>query len=70
VLPAASPATTLVPASADEQAAFIAGQRSCQTSPASSLDPADPAEQAAFQAGYQWCLSATTVGHHSSGTKP
>jgi hypothetical protein len=69
VLPPASPASTLVPATAAEQAAFKAGQRSCQTSPASSVAPAGAAEQAAFKAGHQWCHSLTTVSHHGSGTK-
>jgi hypothetical protein len=69
VLPPASPATTLVPASAAEQAAFRAGQSSCQTSPAGSLDPSGSAEQAAFNAGHQWCSSPTGAGHHGSGTK-
>jgi hypothetical protein len=68
VLPAPSPATTLVPASAAEQAAFRAGQRSCQTSPSASLDPVGAAVQAAFEAGHQWC-SLTAGGHSSSGTK-
>jgi hypothetical protein len=66
VLPRASPPTTLVPATAAEQAAFRAGQRSCQTSPATALAPASAAEQAAFKAGHQWCLSLTTVGHHGA----
>jgi len=70
VLPSPSPATTLVPASAAEQAAFRAGQRSCQTSPAGILEQAGSAEQAAFTAGYQWCRSAAAVGHDGSGTKP
>jgi hypothetical protein len=69
VLPAASPASTLVPATAAEQAAFKAGQRSCQKSPATTLAPAGVAEHAAFEAGYRWCHSLSTVGHHGSGTK-
>ena len=69
VLPAASPASTLVPATAAEQAAFKAGQRSCQKSPATTLAPAGAAEHAAFEAGYQWCHLLSTVGHHGSGTK-
>ena len=69
VLPPASPATTLVPATAAEQAAFKAGQRSCQSSPATNTHPASAAEQAAFKAGSQWCHPSTTVGHDGSGNK-
>ncbi len=69
VLPAASPASTLVPATAAEQAAFKAGQLSCQKGPATTLAPAGAGEHAAFEAGYQWCHSLSTVGHHGSGTK-
>jgi hypothetical protein len=75
VLPAPSPATTLAPATAAEQAAFNAGQHSCQTSPFGSLDPAgafDPAgadEEAAFKAGRQWCHSSTPIGRHGTKSK-
>lgn len=69
VLPAASPASTLVPATAAEQAAFKAGQRWCQRSPATTLAPVGVAEHAAFEAGYQWCHSLGAAGHHGSGTK-
>jgi hypothetical protein len=69
LLPPASPASTLVPATAAEQAAFKAGQRSCQSGSASSLDSGGAGEQAAFKAGHQWCHSLTTVGHHGSSTK-
>src|ERR1700694_931009 len=57
VLPSPSPATTLIPATAAEQAAFRAGQRWCQTSPATTLVPVTAGEQAAFKAGQEWCQS-------------
>lgn len=69
VLPAASPPTTLVPATAAEESAFKAGQRSCQRSPSTTLAPAGATEQAAFKAGHQWCHSLTTVSHHVSQNK-
>ena len=69
VLPPASPASTLVPATAAEQAAFIAGQRACQTSPARSFHAAGAAERAAFNVGQQWCHSLTAGSQHGSGTK-
>ena len=69
VLPAASTATTLVPATAAEQSAFKAGQRSCRTRPATSRAPTGAAEQAAFKAGHQWCHSLTTVGRDGPGDK-
>jgi hypothetical protein len=61
LLPPASTATTLVPATAAEQSAFKAGQRSCRTRPATTRAPTGAAEQAAFKAGQQWCHSLTTV---------
>jgi hypothetical protein len=69
VLPPASPATTLVPATAAERFEFKAGQRSCQTGPATTVAPAGGADQAAFEAGHQWCDALTTVSHPGSGTK-
>ena len=68
VLPAPSAPTTLVPATAAEQAAFKAGQRSCETDPATALAPVvAAAEQAAFMAGHQWCRSLATPGHNGAG---
>ena len=69
VLPTASPATTLAPPTPAEQAAFTAGQRSCQAHRATTPAPANAAEQAAFKAGHQWCQSSP-AGHHRSASKP
>ncbi len=68
VLPPSIVATTLVPATPAEQAAFKAGQRSCQTTPDSSFATLDGTQRAAFEAGRQWCHSLNTVGG-GSGTR-
>ncbi len=69
VLPPASSATSLAPATAAEQSAFKVGTRSCQSGSATTLASVDATEQAAFKAGQQWCRSSTTGGHQSSVDK-